>query len=400
MDERIADRQARWKWRLALGAGVVAVVALPMLATLSRGNATTAAAHQVVRTEHSLRVTSRASLVPDRRMLLTSAAAGTVVALHGQPGQRVRAGDLVLELEGSELAAEIAQLEFDASVQRASLREIELAKIEDLQQKRAMLREAEGQFRLLKAQREAEQQLFARGVISELQLNKTHLEAELAGEKIETARDSLSSADKIGKARWEAASHKLESIEARLHQRREELGALSVRAPIDGKLEELSVKLGQHVLRGAALGSVASESIKASLEILEIDAPQVAPGQRVRLRAVGGTAVAFIESVSGVARDGRVEALARLDAGLEPWMRPNMSVDAEVLVRTVPDALVVDGPPGLGGRWLSVEVERVGRNKAESVRLRLSGYAEGRYLIEEGNVGQGDRVLFRGLEHG
>jgi len=271
---------------------------------------------------------------------------GTRVELH----RSVRAGDVLVELERDREARQVAEAEAvlqglgpQLEAARAELEAEQLALVEQkgqgaagVEEARARLTDAEAVAR--RAQKEAAsfEQLWKRGVVSEMEWSRVRTELERSVAAEQAARASLSrvrsegtmqSTDRrtrLAALRGEIA--RLESEErvarATLERLREELERRVVRAPAEGVLGETSsVRVGARLAAGAPIATVvAGGPVRVVAQFTPEALGRIRAGQPARMRLEGfswtefGMLEATVVAVASEVREGLVRVELSVDA--------------------------------------------------------------------------------------
>jgi membrane fusion protein, multidrug efflux system len=280
-------------------------------------------------------VTGRLEARPGGAALLASPAAGIVRAVVAQVGDRVRRGQVILELEVPELVADAEQ--------RASA--------------------------AAQAQREADRQqrLLADGITSARQAE----EASAAARQAQTA--AIAARDLLARTR--------------------------VSSPIAGRVQQIYVQRGERVEAGKPLAQViAGDTLDLVGAAPVATLGQLRKGQNALIAQEGDSAryrgwvAALAPGVDSATGAGRVvlrvpnpDGALRAGAGAQGWIRLGVRHDALV----VPDSAIV-----LQGDSSTVFV--VGRDSVAHARTVVRGtHQDGRTEVR-GNLAPGDRIVTTG----
>ncbi|WP_431272178.1 HlyD family secretion protein [Dankookia sp. P2] len=257
-------------------AGVVAVAALVGLASVR---------WDAWRSEASLQVTDNA-LVRAETTRLSARVAGNVARVLVADFQRVRAGDLLVEIAPEDYEAQTAQAEASVAAARAALDNLG----NQVALQRAGIAQAE-------AQREA---ALARQHQAALEFGRQQaLVASSFGtrQKLEAAtadQDAASAALQASEAQVQAQRRQIDVLEGQRHQREAELqaaqanlqaarlrlGYTRVVAPVDGVVGERAVQPGDYVTVGSTLIAVVPlPDVHVIANYKETQLTHVAPGQ-------------------------------------------------------------------------------------------------------------------------
>ena len=159
---------------------------------------------------------------------------------------------------------------------------------EDLAPLEARVRTAQANLSLLDDGFQRAQRLHARKALSEEEYSQRRLAREIAGEHLAQTRAELEQV-KAGASDHdkELAGAQVEQFRAQVEQTRSELERLMVRAPVDGTLAQLNVRVGECVGTPANQPLVVLShpgKLQVRVEIDERDLPRFNP--RLRVRAV------------------------------------------------------------------------------------------------------------------
>ena len=312
---------------------------------------------------------SRAGTVKARRRAkLSPQEGGRVVALPKRKGDHVRAGEVVLEL--------------DASVAEARL---------DLARRERESAAAEAERACLAAERAARERtrnerLAKQGIVSTDLLDQVESAARTAGATCDAAKASVARADA--------------SIELATRQ----LAYMTLRAPFDGVVAQLSIEVGEWTTPSppviqvpAVIDVIDTSSIYVSAPMDEVDSARLHPGlaARVAVDAYPGQRFpghvvrvgAFVLDVEEQNRTVEIEVELD-DAAFAATLLPGTSADVEVVLETHTDVLRIPTAGLLSGDKVLVVDQRTLVERAVSTGLRnwdvteiASGLAEGERIV-------------------
>ena len=278
--------------------------------------------------------------------------AGRVTQVLARTGTQVRAGDILAVIDAGDVALQ-------NKADEAEARRIEaLAK----QQEKLAGRQ---------------QSLMDKGFLS-----------KNAGEDVAAQRAAL------------AAQH--EAARARADNSRRSAGKMQVRAPIDGIVEVQIVSPGDYVKVGDPLFNLVSpKKLRAHLPFAESLAPQLKPGQEVRLASPLAPGKIFTSRIKDI-RPGIVEGSRALDVladiDNDGSLRGGGTVNAAVIISaraealTVPEQSIVLRP---AGKVVYVIAEIDGQKKAQQKPVKIGAKRGGRIEILEGLAG-GETIALDG----
>ncbi|HHZ11042.1 MAG TPA: efflux RND transporter periplasmic adaptor subunit [Rhizobiales bacterium] len=316
LDARGRGRRRRWPYAAAF---FVVAAGIAAGGYFYAGRTSPVIAYATVAAERgdmTVEVSATGNLQPLTKVDISSELSGVVRSVRVEENQRVRAGDVLAELDKTRLVAQVERSE--ASVEAAR------ARVTDA---RTTLDETE------KALTRAEQ-LASRGMTTDQAL-----------ETATAARDRAASAVAIAEANLAIAVAELKLQQADLEKS-------TIYAPIDGIVLTRSVDPGQTVaasLQAPVLFVIAAElenmELKAAID--EADIGSVKPGQKAVFTVDAFPDRKFDAEIRDIAyasvtTDGVVTYDARLDVdNAELLLRPGMTATVSVVTREAKDVLTV-----------------------------------------------------------
>ncbi len=389
-------RRARW----LAGGAVAAVLALVTVGVASLDPALPSVDRDTVwigtveRGTLIRQVRGHGTLVPEELRWIQAETAGRVDAIKVAPGDRVTARQVLLELRDPEV--ERAAVDAESALRRAeaeldSLRlKLESGELD----RRAAAAEVEADYVRATLQAQADHELFAKGLISEIQLKSSVALAEALTTRREIETRRLTVSADSDRAIVEAKKAELEQQRALERLRTEQLAALTVRATIDGVVQEVPVEIGQRVSSGTMLARIAEpDRLEAEIKVPATRARDVRPGLSVSVDTRNGLVEGIVARIDPSVREGTVTVDVRLHGALPEGARPDLAVDGTIQIDNLPDVLYVGRPVqsqenetvGLyrlspdGDHAARVQVA-LGRSSVDTIEV-LSGLAEGDRVI-------------------
>lgn len=234
--------------------------------------------------DHVVEGLGRCEGLPDKIASLTATVEGRVQKLLVLPGANVKAGEPVVELDAAIAAANLAEKNSAAEALEASLRLLQ-ALPRPQEQKNYQLAIDTAKLAVEKAQATVERlrPLRDRGGISPPQMFEAELTLKQAQIQQETAETQFKVA--MLEPRPEAvdeAKARIAAVQAAASTAKAQLELYSIRAPIAGRLDDLTCRLGQTLGAGASVGEV--------IDLSEVYAQVWLPAPEARLVQVGQTA--------------------------------------------------------------------------------------------------------------
>jgi membrane fusion protein, multidrug efflux system len=229
---------------------------------------------------------------------LSSRIDGTVIAVHAEDDDRVKAGELLVEIDPRDY--EVAEESAKARLELA-LAQVASAK-QDYAAALANIREAEATN--YKAQRDAQRYvaLFNQGVVAQDQYDQYTASARVDAAKVDSVRQAAGSALKTIAARQADA----DAAKAELDQALLNLGYTKIYAPANGIVGKRAVQLGSRIQPGQTLMFVTeTDNIWVTADFKETQLAHMKRGEPVTIHVdtFGRNYQGYVENMPGASGD-------------------------------------------------------------------------------------------------
>jgi HlyD family secretion protein len=263
-----------------------------------------------------------------------------------QRGARVRAGQLLLELENQDLAGASAENRASYAQAEATFETAARATVpQEVQKAELDARAAKDALDAQQAIYDSRQRLLQEGAIAEKDVNDARVNLSNARTQYETARKRLE--DLQGFARdqeLKAASAQRDAAKARMQSAEAQLGYSRITSPIDGVVTDLPLYAGEMPPSGQPIVTVMDVSqVIARAHISQSEAAELKVGDDASLIGPGGAPIAAKVTQISPALDAAnttVEVWVQAD-NADGTLRPGTSLRVEMIAKTVSNALVV-----------------------------------------------------------
>lgn len=241
--------------KILLAAGVVVLLALPVvLKNMGGGDAKEVEMVTVEARVITPTILASGSLTYQTEIRLGSEVMGRVKALYVKEGDEVKAGQTLLRLDPATLQTQVDALE-------AALRQSKLS-----------IQRAQVAMDTIETKWKRYEQLRASGVVDANTYDEVRSQRDQARVELNVSNENAT------------------QTEARLNEAREQLAKTELRAPIDGRITQLIIKVGETAvpsatsIAGSDLLTISDISnMYAEVNVNETDVARVVPGQTARI---------------------------------------------------------------------------------------------------------------------
>ena len=389
---------ARKKRARLIAYGSAIVVAVPILAVaVSRLKPAppsverSAVSVDTVRRGEMLRdVRGIGTLVPVDVRWIPAQSSARVDKIVLQSGATVKPDSIILELSDQQLERDTVDAEYAYKAAQADLANLKVQLSNSLMTQKSTAADIESEYQQAKMQADVDRQLSEKGIQAALTAKKSAVVAEQLGIKKQLVQEQLKIADDAAGAQIAAQQAHLEQQRVLYELKKRQLDALHVRAGLNGVLSAVSVEVGQQVSAGTNLVRVADPShLKATVQIPETQAKDVAIGQKATIDTHNGTAEGHVSRVDAAVVNGTVAVDVSFNSALPLGARPDLSVDGTIEIERLPNVLYVGRP-----------VQSQTDSEISLFRLLAGGTEAARVNVELGRASVNSVEVIRGLQVG
>ncbi len=398
MDIKREPKKKRTKY-LAIGGGgavlVLLTIALGMLpAAAPSVDRSTLMIDSVQRGTMVRAVRAPGTLVPEQVHFVSALTAGRVEQLPLRPGAVVHGGTMLLLLSNPDVQLEALDAQRQVTTAEAALVNLQtslatqrLTQQATVSSAQAAASDARRQANMLSAL--GEKKLATTNDIAQATEHAADMNARLSAEKdrLKVMDDAM--AQQISLQRSEV--QRARAIAAFQQQR---VASMRVTAPEDGVLQTQPLELGQWVVPGQVLATVAQPGrLKAVLRVPETQARDIVLGQSVDIDTRNGIAKGHVMRVDPSVQNGTVTVEVALEGALPKGARPDLSVDGTIEIERLPNVLHV-GRPAYGQGESTVGLFRLDPDGKYAMRVPVKlGVSSVTTVQVLSGLKVGDRVI-------
>lgn len=338
------------------------------------------------------------TLVPERIRWISSVTSGRVEAVHVMPGREVQPETVLMEILNPDVRIEALQAESQLTDAMAQLVTLRTTMANDRLTQKSLVAQVQAEY--LSARRTAESNEFLadRGLIAEPELISSRERADALATRLEAEQERLGVTEAALQERIRSQQQQIERLRQVAASQRDRVGAMVVRAGVEGVVTELTLQEGQWVTPGQTLARVVQPGrLKAVLRIPEVQAKDIAVGQPAKIDTRNGIIDGRVMRIDPAVENGAVNVDVMLEGELPRGARPDLSVDGTIEVERLDDVLHV-GRPAYGQAESTVGLFRLmpGGDEAVRVPVRLGRSSVNTIEIVEG-LEEGDVVILSDL---
>jgi HlyD family secretion protein len=332
---------------LALGAGTAAV-------RFTRPEVPEVTVERIRTRDLEAIVSASGKIQPKRQVNVSATTMGRVTRLAVEEGQRVRAGQFLLEIDPRSLEGALQRGEASVAAARSALAQAHTG----VDQARTAVQQSRVTLDLARQTLKRQQDLWSGGLTTREALDRAQNEVELREAELKVREQEVQTREQEVQTR----EQQIKQEEASLATTKYNLTQVIISSPMDGIITRRNIEEGENVVvgtmnnAGTVLLTIADMSvIEAEVEVDETDVPEVMVGQQARVmvdavpdRTFRGRVTEIGNSpIQQAAQPGATTAQAtnfKVVITLEepvPDIRPGFTCTAEITTATRRDVLSV-----------------------------------------------------------
>lgn len=232
---------------------------------------------------------------------------GKVESIGVKIGDYVNAGDVLIKLDTTEIAAQVAQAEAGYQAAKAQLEKVKAGtRSEQLEQSKAGQDLAQAQFDAAKSSLDDMRYLFEQGAVSQKQVDQAETQLKVAEAQLQQAKESLLMAQNGATAAdVQSVEAQVAQAEAGLNLAHTQLDNAVIKAPISGIVSSVAVDPGEMAGPSMPVAVINQlETVVVNIGLPEQDVNRLQEGQTVEVMADAASDRPFtgeIENISPVA---------------------------------------------------------------------------------------------------
>jgi len=286
------------------------------------------------------------ALKPEQIYWINAAVDSRVVQIVRRAGiDAIKANDVIMVLSNPDLELEAEKAEWVVRQDQANLANLKVKLESEKLDQRASLAELESQYTQAKLTADRDLELTRLSLKSDLESRLSVNQASQFQNRVGLQKQRLDIADQSIKAQIEAQEVVVQSSKAAYELKKRQVDQLTIRAGVNGVLQEVDVEVGQRVPAGTVLAKVADPTkLKSVLQIPETQMKDVRIGLDASIDTRNGVVPGRVIRIDPAAQNGTVGVDVALLGSLPQGARPELSVDGTIQIERLPNVVYIDRP--------------------------------------------------------
>ena len=334
------------------------------------------------------------TLVPEDIQWIQAAFDAQVSRILARSGDDVGPESVLLLLANPQMEAEAVDYQWQTKQAEANLADLRVRLQSQAFDQQAAVSTAQGELKQADINKDKEEQLFKAQLEPEVNVRLAQAKWEQAQSKAQMERQKLDIMKDSAKAQVDAQTVQVEKLHATYQLKKKLFDELVIRAGIRGRMQEMTLQVGQRVKPGDILAKVAQPwKLMARLQIPETQAKEIVLGQPTEIDTRNGLVKGHVMRIDASIVNGTRTVDCKLDEALPKGAVPDQSVEGTVQLEKLNDVLFVGRPvfaqPNSPATLFRIDADGKG---AERVAVRFGRASVNAIEVQEG-LKLGDRVI-------
>jgi HlyD family secretion protein len=334
------------------------------------------------------------TLVPEDILWIQAAFDSQVSKILTQSGDEVSPDTVLLVLSNPQMEADANDFEWQTKQAEANYADLKVRLQSQAFDEQSVVATAQGDLKQAEITKDIEEKLLESHLDSQLNEKLAVAKWEQASSRFQMEKQKLDIMKQSVDAQLEAQHVQIEKLRATWMLKKNQVDELTIRAGIKGRIQEMTLQVGQRVKAGDVLAKVAQPwKLMARLGIAETQAKDILLGQKAAIDTRNGIVPGHVSRIDSSIVNGMRTVDCKLDGPLPAGAVPDLSVDGTVEIERLPDAVYMERPVfGQPNSAASIfKLEPDGKN-ASRVQVKLGHASVSNIEILDG-LKPGDQVI-------
>jgi HlyD family secretion protein len=331
-------------------------------------------------------------VIPVHEEVVSSPGATRIAKVHAKPGQQVKQGDLLLDLDDREIRLALEALKEQLAQQENRTVVLRLEMEQKLKQTASAIELLEIDLQASRVRHERNQKLRSSGIVSGEDLLTAELNVKRNEIQLRQQRELIADTRRATSSSIDAANLQKAILQKQIAQQEQLLAQTRVAAPFSGMLTALLEEEGASVAAGQLVARVSElNNYRVQASLSDFHARLLAPGQPVRVEQNGEVLAARVHTILPEIQNGTIKLLVDLDQPHNPHLRNKMRVDVDIITGRKAGTLVIDSGAAFNGKGAQPAFAVQG-GVAHKITLDL-GASDGKLVEILSGARPGDRFI-------
>src|ERR1043166_3187722 len=285
------------------------------------------------------------TLVPEDIIWIPAAFDSQVAKILTHSGDDVKPDTVLLVLSNPQMELDANDLEWQVKQAEASYADLKVKLQSQTFDQKSLVARIESDKKQAELTKDRDEQLLKLNLKSELEVKLSVAKWEQLVGKYEMEKKKLEIMKESVEAQLESQKVQIAKLRASYMLKKKQVDDLTIRAGLAGRMQEMTLQVGQRVKPGDVLAKVAQPwKLMARLQIAETQAKDIALNQKAEVDTRNGVVPGHVIRIDASIVNGTRTVDVKLDGPLPSGAVPDLSVDGTIAIARLADVVYVGRP--------------------------------------------------------
>jgi len=285
------------------------------------------------------------TLVPEDIRWIPAQFDSTVSDIKCHSGDDVKPDTVLLVLSNPDMELAANDLEWQVRIAEANLTDLRVKLQSQTFDQQSVVATVQSDMQQAELTKDRDEQLFKFNLKPDLDMKLSVSKWQQLVNKHKMEKQKLDIAKESVDAQLSSQQVQIDKLKAAYALKKKQVSELTIRAGILGRMQEMTLQVGQRVTPGTVLAKVAQPwKLMARLNIAETQAKDIILTQKAEIDTRNGVVPGHVIRIDASIVNGTRTVDVRLDGALPPGAVPDLSVDGTIEIERLADVVYVGRP--------------------------------------------------------
>jgi HlyD family secretion protein len=285
------------------------------------------------------------TLVPEDIIQIPAQFDSQVAKIEKRSGDEVKPNDILMVLTNPDMEVQANDYEWQVKGAEAQLADLKVKMQSTTFDQQSLVETTQSDLEQAKLAMERDQQLLNLKLKADMDAQISKAKYEQLVVKYRTEKGKLAILKDSVDAQILNAQVQVDKLKAQWQLKKTQVGELTIRSGIAGKMQEMTLQVGQKVKPGDLLARVAQPwKLMARLQIAETQAKDIILDQKAQIDTRNGIVAGHVIRIDASIVNGTRTVDCKMDGPLPPGAVPDLSVDGTIEIQRLADVVYVGRP--------------------------------------------------------
>jgi HlyD family secretion protein len=285
------------------------------------------------------------TLVPEDIIQIPAQFDSQVARIEKRSGDEVKPNDILMVLTNPDMEVQANDYEWQVKGAEAQLADLKVKMQSQTFDQQSLVETTQSDLEQARLTMERDQQLLKLNLKADMDAQISKAKYEQLVIKYRTEKGKLAILKDSVDAQILNAQVSVDKLKAQWQLKKQQVGELTIRSGIAGKMQEMTLQVGQKVKPGDLLARVAQPwKLMARLQIAETQAKDIILDQKAEIDTRIGIVAGHVIRIDASIVNGTRTVDCKMDGPLPPGAVPDLSVDGTIEIQRLADVVYVGRP--------------------------------------------------------